>query len=69
MDVNSIETCEWVKSYNSFDDEYYLTLCGTTYMFTEGDIKFNLFKHCPYCGKQIEEYRNEIKECNHRYYD
>ena len=43
--------CLW--EYNDIDD-FYETPCNNSgYAFTEGTIKENKFKFCPYCGKKI----------------
>ncbi len=44
-----MEPCKWIN-----DDEYYNTSCGNSFQFIEGTIEDNKFKHCPYCGLEIE---------------
>lgn len=64
-DLNSIivqdrdsKTCEWEerKKY----DEYgvYDTSCNNTQYFSDGGIKENEYKYCPYCGKRIVDAEN-----------
>ena len=43
--------CEWTYD----PDGYYETACGGAQVFEIGDIDDNLYKYCPYCGKEIIE--------------
>jgi len=47
-----MKTCKW-----KYDDIYsiYETSCNEAQYFTNGDIKENRYKYCPYCGKKIKE--------------
>lgn len=47
--------CIWKKS-EAFDfEELYYTSCDNSFFFSEGNIKENHFKFCPFCGKKIKE--------------
>ena len=54
---NGIETkeCEW--EWQDEEEAYYVTKCGKSFMFTNGDTlsEDKYFKYCPYCGKVIKE--------------
>jgi hypothetical protein len=43
-------TCHWAEN----DDGAHETSCGETFEFTDGGPKENKFKHCPYCGRRLE---------------
>jgi hypothetical protein len=45
------KTCVW--QYQE-DCDYYETECGNGAVFTNGGVKENEYKYCPYCGKKIE---------------
>ena len=47
----SEDTCKW--KYDDIDN-YHDTGCGEAHVFTEGSIKDNWYKFCPYCGKEIK---------------
>lgn len=49
------DKCVWKENETYFDEGDYTTGCGQPHFFSEGEIKENGYKYCPYCGKQIEE--------------
>lgn len=50
------ETCKWKLSTDWYDDEIvYEASCDNSHWFEDGNTRFNRFKWCPYCGKEIEE--------------
>lgn len=54
------ETCRWKLTTDWYDDEIvYETSCNSYHWFDEGNTKFNRFKYCPYCGKEIDEIKSE----------
>jgi hypothetical protein len=40
----------------------YETSCDNLNFFEDGDIELNGYKFCPYCGKKIEEVKNDQRE-------
>ena len=53
------EYCEWINE-DSFEFEgMYETSCGEAKYFSNGNIENNNYKFCPFCGKEIKEYKNE----------
>ena len=51
-------TCKWKE----VDAGIYETGCSQTQCFGADGIKENEYKHCPYCGKGIEEENNETSK-------
>jgi PHP family Zn ribbon phosphoesterase len=51
------EKCTWKINYKNdmYIGETWDTNCGNVFQFMEGGIEENNFKHCPYCGKTIQE--------------
>jgi hypothetical protein len=49
--------CPWV--YNETDD-FYETSCNNGWMFTEGTVKQNKVRFCPYCGKLVVAIRKPV---------
>lgn len=47
--------CEW--EWQDEEEAYYVTRCGKSFMFTNGDTlsEDKYFTYCPYCGKVIKE--------------
>ena len=51
-----MKKCKWEKvEYVTSDDSYWKTSCGEVHNFYQGNIEYNHFKFCPYCGKLIRE--------------
>lgn len=49
------ETCKWDNQEDSWGDRFYETSCKQSFSFFEGEEKYDDFKFCPYCGKEIDE--------------
>jgi len=43
--------CKWVFT----DESYYESECGHAFYFIDDEHRFNEFKYCPYCSKEIHE--------------
>ena len=53
------EKCKW-GMYSRFDDGVWGTSCGAEWEFTYGGTpEEHGMKYCPYCGKEVEEIKNE----------
>ena len=48
-----MSTCPW-ELETHYEDEYWVTRCENTFMFSAGGPEENGFEHCPYCGKRIQ---------------
>lgn len=59
--TNTPEYCEWSIEEPDYDETYF-TSCGNAFYFTDGNIKENHVKFCPYCGKPIKEISREIPD-------
>jgi len=46
------EKCVWV--YDEYHD-FWDTSCGKGWLLTEGSLKDNKIKYCPFCGKKIKD--------------
>lgn len=53
-----MDKCKWIFDINH---GYYDTECEEGQYFTDGGIKENHYKFCPYCGKEIQEIIEDIK--------
>lgn len=54
------ETCKWETNIDNCDQIYYITSCGESFHFTYSKLSQDPnFKHCPYCGKPIDEAKND----------
>lgn len=55
------DNCNWTIDHTNeaYIGETWNTSCGEVFQFTEGDIKENNFKYCPYCSNAIEEQGDE----------
>ena len=51
--LTEAQKCVW-KINKVFCDDYYETSCGASFRFPP-KRRSNVFKYCPYCGKEIEE--------------
>lgn len=52
------QTCIWNKMEDG-EEGYWDTSCGTSHLFFGGTPFDNHFLFCPYCGKKLEENKNE----------
>jgi PHP family Zn ribbon phosphoesterase len=53
------EKCNWKYGEDS-DNGYYDTSCENSFQFFYDKLEDNIgFKHCPYCGKEIQEVKDE----------
>ena len=43
--------CKWQLDHE--DDNVWETGCGGMHTFFVGDPEFNLYKFCPYCGREL----------------
>ncbi len=65
MNDKTHEKCKWL--YEPCDESY-MTTCGESQYFIEGDIEDNHYKFCPYCGKEIrDEFKEECAKCDAKY--
>jgi hypothetical protein len=55
-------TCDWAEN----QDGAYETSCGETFEFTDGGPKENKFKHCPYCGRRMENNQPQRRDASAR---
>lgn len=62
--ISENEYCKWIACSNE-DYSVFETECGETHMFSEGGIKENSHKYCPYCGGLITG-RHAIPVAEHR---
>ena len=51
--------CKWEAWQDSEGSGCYDTECEQVQYFSEGNIKENNYKYCPYCGDIIEEVFHE----------
>jgi len=50
------ENCKWKLESEYYDFPIvYESDCNNIHYFEEGNTRFNRFRWCPYCGKEIEE--------------
>jgi len=56
---------EGIKCHWTYDEwyDYWETECGNAFCVMEGTPSENKMKHCPYCGKLIEEVKTAKVEC------
>lgn len=57
------QTCKWEKSFESLTEKvFYITetkkCLGVNHMNPYGRKRDKYFKYCPYCGREIEEYKS-----------
>ena len=56
MTGHILEECEWQKD----DDEFWWTDCKNGFVFNDGGTPLeHSFKHCPYCGGKLKEYKRD----------
>jgi|SRR3989339_234568 hypothetical protein len=57
FEVVEEDKCVWKINHENdmYIGETWDTNCGNVFQFMEGGIEENNFKHCPYCGKTIQE--------------
>ena len=55
-----MDSCDWRKDgFHMSEHDYWETGCNNMFQFNNGGPKENHFKFCPYCGKLIEEVKDE----------
>lgn len=57
------QTCKWEEQEYCHDEFYYDTQCKLSFEFLGGSKLNEIdtdFKYCPYCGKEIEEVKDEV---------
>ena len=47
--------CKWKRCVDHNDDSYWERECGDPWRMSEGGLKDNKVKFCPFCGKEIKE--------------
>jgi hypothetical protein len=52
----SPDVCLWGED----SDGNWETGCHEMFIFTDGGVRDNDFRYCPYCGKKIKTYKQEI---------
>jgi hypothetical protein len=52
--IKEKQTCKWTEQEDLNDEYYYITSCDQYFSFCEGSQKYEDFKYCPYCSKEIE---------------
>lgn len=59
------DKCTWKINHadEAYIGETWDTSCKHVFQFMDGDIEENNFKYCPYCAKNIQEYRDKTSNC------
>jgi DNA-directed RNA polymerase subunit RPC12/RpoP len=48
-----MSACKW-RIETVADYEYWQTECDNAFQFNDGDLAYNNFIYCPYCGGKIQ---------------